>query len=332
MDINKFEIIKELGHGMIGTVYLAKYKKKNYALKIEHILEKDIKKSSSSPVWREIFFSTKFANKYPEQFIKLYKYDIIDNCEHKQKYNININLLDKSVGKRIYNISKSNYCIRKVYSLIEGNFKDIIDLLTKKQLYSFILQYSHIILLLHNNGYAHCDIHYYNIGYVKTNKKFVKILDNKIPTYGYIFNLIDYGFIMNKNNNLNNENRKIYELQYINEYNLHFILEILYDDTDFYNYLIKNKITFNYNELYNIFLESNEYKIVNYLSENNLNCFYIYQILFVEKFQKNVLKNKFKNIIEPKIRGDLFDILYFIKSLGNIYDIIDYYKSKLNIN
>jgi serine/threonine protein kinase len=332
MDINKFKIIKELGHGMIGTVYLAKYKKKKYALKIEHILEEDIKESSSSSVWREIFFSNKFANKYPEQFIKLYKYDIIDNCTHEQTYNINVNLLNKSISKRIRNIAKSNYCIRKVYSLIDGNLKDILDKLTTKQLYSIILQYSYIILLLHNNGYAHCDIHSGNVAYVKTNKKFIEILDNKIPTYGYIVKLIDYGFIMNKNNNLSNENRKIYELQFLNEYNLNFIFDIIYDNTEFYDYLLKNKISYNNNEVYENFLKSDEYKIVKYLAEYDINRFYIYQILFVENFQKSILKNKFKNIIQPKIRGDLFDLLYFIKSYGNINNIINYYKRKLNID
>jgi len=91
---------------MIGTVFLAKYKNKKYALKIEHILEADLKKSSSSQIWREIFFSTKFANKYPEQFIKLYSYDIIDNCTHKQEYSMNVEMImNKKIRDKIYNIA-----------------------------------------------------------------------------------------------------------------------------------------------------------------------------------------------------------------------------------
>ena len=37
-------IKKKLGAGMLGTTYLAEYKNKQYALKIQHILEKDKKK------------------------------------------------------------------------------------------------------------------------------------------------------------------------------------------------------------------------------------------------------------------------------------------------
>jgi hypothetical protein len=332
MDINKFKIIKELGHGMIGTVFLAKYKNKKYALKIEHILEEDRKKSSSSQIWREIFFSTKFANKYPEQFIKLYSYDIIDNCTHKQEYSMNVEMIRyKKIRDKIYNIAKSNLCIRKVYSLIDGVLDDVIDLLSHKQLYSFILQYSYIILLLQKNGYSHGDIHGGNIGYIKTKKKFVKILNYNIPTYGYIFKFIDYGFVKNKKNKLSNENREFHKKFFTIEGNLSFIYSLLYDDYNFYNYLIENKINYNDEELYLNFLKSVEFDTIKYLSNNDYNCFLIYKILFIEKYQKSILKKKFKKVIEPIIRGDLSDILYFLKFYGNIYNIINYFTYKINL-
>ncbi len=60
MSIDDYKIIKELGAGLFGTTYLVEYKEKGisnifkkpkkYALKIEKILEKDIKKSSKSPI------------------------------------------------------------------------------------------------------------------------------------------------------------------------------------------------------------------------------------------------------------------------------------------
>lgn len=333
MDINKFKIIKELGHGMIGTVFLAKYKNKKYALKIEHILKEDIKKSSSSPIWREIFFSKKFANKYPEQFIKLFSYDIIDNCTHKQEYHMNVEMImNKKIRDKIYNIAKSNLCIRKVYSLIDGVLDDIIGSLSRKQLYSFILQYSYIILLLQKNGYSHGDIHGGNIGYVKTKKEFVKILNNNIPTYGYIFNFIDYGFVKNKKNKLSNENKEFHNKLFSYEGNLGFIFTLLYDDIYFYNYLVKHKIKYNEEELYLNFLKSEEFYTIKRLCENDYNRFLIYKILFIEKYQKSILKKKFKEIIQPIMRGDLNDTLYFIKYYGDIYNIINYFKYKLSIN
>ena len=80
MDINKFKLDKKLGSGMFGTTYLAFYKNKKYALKIEKISEKDITFDLSLRDRRDIEFSENFANNYPEQFIYLYKYDLINDC------------------------------------------------------------------------------------------------------------------------------------------------------------------------------------------------------------------------------------------------------------
>lgn len=221
MNINKFKIIKELGHGMNGVVFLTQYKKKKYALKIEHIYEKDIQKTSSSYIWREIFFCEKFANKYPEQFTTLYKYDIISDCDYKHNDNFLLNLKES-----VSDISKSKYCIRRIYDLIDGTINNIIYKLSNKQISSFIIQLSYIIILLQKNGYSHGDIHFGNIGYIKTTKKYVIILNNKILTHGYIFKLIDYGFVKNKENNLYISNKIKYELSFLFEYILINIINI----------------------------------------------------------------------------------------------------------
>ena len=56
--LENIEIIKELGKGMHGTVYLVKDISNNkYAMKVEQIFEKDLIKTTKSPVWREIEFS-----------------------------------------------------------------------------------------------------------------------------------------------------------------------------------------------------------------------------------------------------------------------------------
>ena len=57
----EYKIIKELGYGMIGTVYLIETQEKNYALKIENVLETDLIESSQSRIWREINFCLKFV-------------------------------------------------------------------------------------------------------------------------------------------------------------------------------------------------------------------------------------------------------------------------------
>ena len=61
MDINNVKILKKLGNGMAGIIYLVLINKKRYALKIEKIAKKYVKKNSSSREWREIDFALNFA-------------------------------------------------------------------------------------------------------------------------------------------------------------------------------------------------------------------------------------------------------------------------------
>ncbi len=46
------KIIKKLGEGTLGKTYLVKYKDKKYALKIEHILNNERKKSFKNKIFR----------------------------------------------------------------------------------------------------------------------------------------------------------------------------------------------------------------------------------------------------------------------------------------
>ncbi len=83
--IKNIKTTKFLGKGMFGSVFLAKDrkdKKKKYALKIEHILPKDIKRNFRSPLWREIDFAKFMGKKYPLHFMKLYTYKI-QKCDYQ---------------------------------------------------------------------------------------------------------------------------------------------------------------------------------------------------------------------------------------------------------
>ena len=50
----------------------------------------------------------------------LYNYDIIDNCEHKQDHIWDISFFNNKLQKKFTDLSNSNYCIRKIYSLVDN--------------------------------------------------------------------------------------------------------------------------------------------------------------------------------------------------------------------
>lgn len=48
---------------------------------------------------------------------------------------------------------------------------------------------------MHSNNFYHTDVQWKNIMYKKTNIKSIKILNFNVPTFGYIWSIIDYGDI-----------------------------------------------------------------------------------------------------------------------------------------
>jgi len=321
ISINNFKIIKELGRGMNGTVFLVEYHKKYYALKINKILPENVKYNIKSDTWREINFSIKFANKYPDQFMKLYFYDIIDNCKHEQKYLVNA-----------VKLQKSNYCIRKIYSLIDDELKNVINDLDKKQIYSMIVQLTYCIYLMNTNKYVHADLHSKNIGIIKTDKK-IKIFDKSICTFGYQFIIIDYGSTLHPNFLLNYHELQKYNYYLKNEINTIMIQIITYDkDSDVYKLVTANYKKNNNINVYTNFLKSDEYKLLKNYASTDEDRFYLYQIMFPGSFQKEYLEHlgvKFIKTHMPILKIDLEDILYFFKNKNDLKKIINYFSNKI---
>ena len=206
IDFDKVHIIKELGYGLYGTTYLAKYYNKLYALKIQHILEKDSNKDYNNEIWREMSLYN-YINKLNKEeqlfFTKLYDYSIC-KCEHKQKRDG----LTKSHPnyKKIIKLDKSPWCIKY---LTEYKGKYTLNLfLQKKKIssklaYSFALQIAKIMLTLYKGGYSHNDMHFGNIMVTKTSKKYFILNNKKIPYCGYILSSIDYGEVLHKKFGIN---------------------------------------------------------------------------------------------------------------------------------
>jgi len=195
INFNEIKILKKLGAGMIGTVYLVKYENKKYALKIQKILE-DVKiQNYKHLVWREIDFYNYIntLNLYEQLFFsKLYDYRIIDNCEHIQIRPFKKNFLSNN----------SNTCL-ELLTEYKGN-TTLLEYLTKKSLnisqtYSIIIQICNIVYIAYKGGYSHNDLDNFNNIMINPTKLINFIFLNKeIPFYGIILSAIDYGSVFHK--------------------------------------------------------------------------------------------------------------------------------------
>jgi hypothetical protein len=327
----EYDIIDELGNGMFGTVYKIKYKNNYFAMKIEHILNEDIIKNLKSPQWREIDFINKFAKKYKDQFIQLYNYDFIDSCKHIQKYPVNLKFFDKKDRDKIIKLSKSKTCIRKIYELVDGNVKDLLPKLNHQQIYSFILQTSVIVDILQKAKYIHGDFHSGNIGYIKTDKQFIKYKNIKIPTFGYIFKAIDYGSVMHPKYKLTKDDKNWYKDLYKREL-ISPLLTSLIDLTEYWDYVEDNNIKLNFKKDIKKIEKTDIFKITQLQFPNITNKQYIFnitEILYPDEFQKIILDKKYIKTLVPRLFIDILDIIYLFNINFDPDKIIKYFILKL---
>jgi hypothetical protein len=275
-----------ISYGMKGTVYNSDYNNKSYAYKIEHILKTEMKKQQN-----EINFSLKFANKFPNHFISLYDYQLIKNCNHKQQYSYD---LKQFPDKKYYlKLAKSNLCMAKLYSLIDGTLDSIFDSLNINQKYSLLIQLTYIFYLLHKFKFSHNDIHSKNIGFVKTNQPFIKIFNLKIPLYGYLFKLIDFGNVSTK---INHKQPELFSL-------LFFTI-----NTNLDNYNI------NWKKSDNIIQKSPEFSTISSFINYNFLSYFLFLLIHTDKYY-SIRINK---IISPEFFIPQNQIINIILLMNNL--------------
>jgi hypothetical protein len=334
--IDQVKIIRELGHGMIGTVYLVEYKGKQYALKIEHVLKSDIQESNS-PIWNEIHFAIDVANPNPNHFMKLYDFDFVNSCNLKQEYPMDLEVLPKQKQKYLISLASSPYCIRKLYSLVDSTL-DQVKFNSLQERYSFIIQLLYILYLMEQKGYVHGDFHSGNIGVIQTNKKYINILGHRIPTFGKLFQAIDYGSVLNKNTldpkkrvmGLPETQKDIYDWASIED-KLRLMTRFV-NNNSFWNYVEKNNISIPmYMDQMDLVLKSKENELLSEFVDDPTLKLELYKILFPESFQKLLLDKQYKKYYPVKYEIPLEDLLYFMINFQDTRLLLDYFISKASL-
>ena len=328
--LDNIKIINPLGTGMHGTVYLVKNKKnqKEYAMKVEQIMERDMKQSSTSPVWREINFAKTMATKYPNQFMKIYYY------ENKKCSYVHILPPEKCDSmaaneKKYYEeLFASPYCSIKLTSIVDEMLHNIIYKLDDKRIIlDLFIQVVYICYLIHKYGYYHRDLHPKNIGviYTKNKNKTIKILDRKIPTHGYLLSAIDYGMAIHSkyelepweadalkygNDLYNNFYKIVFKIMLKNmieqypDKNINELVPIADDDAQILEPYLKN-----------IMVDNTEYVKKQYEYFQEL----LYKIVFFDKFQEQMGINEKVELFEfiP-----ITSVKYIVKHFHNLEKIL----------
>ena len=337
----KYKIIETLGSGVVGTTYKVEINKKYYALKINKISHEDATKISKAnknitsdvldlQVLREIFFA-KRMNSVPNHLMKIYKYKIKKNCKHIQPFHLYRNQ-DKDVDNWMNELDKSKYCIEYVLDLKDGILYNIIDQLTSNQIYSMVIQITYAIYLMHSKEFYHCDIHSENIAYVKTDIEYLNIFDYQIPTFGYIYSLIDYGAIRSREFKFRDDDIKFFEHP-INKLrdNYRFISSTM--THKLFKYMEKNNIQFN--EFKKNVINTNEFNQL--FLQYPLNSFDSILPLLHSSYPDVVLNligidqnySKYNEFSKCYLTKD--QVLYFLTNIDNPTKIVAYFYNLLDM-
>ena len=322
------KIIKKIGHGVFGITYLIKHKNKKYAMKIQKILPFQLKKSLDNNIWREIYFAKRMS-KYPDQFCYLYCYKIINECIHLQpKPEFKPN---KWLKEYLTALDDSHYCMKLIYDLKDGNVDDLFwnKKMTTKQIYSYIAQITYAIYLMGKNHFTHTDIHSRNITYKKTDKKYIKLGNTKVRTYGYLYSIIDYGEILHPRfKNLSDR-----EINVLNDDTLdinNFIHGLLIGlNSGLWNLITHDKLK-NIDKIKKIVQKSKEYKKIKQeynIEEFNDNVFNLFEGIYPElvlKFAgiKKILSKYKRRLIS------INDYIFMWENKRNLVKTIKYFADK----
>jgi serine/threonine protein kinase len=172
MDFSKIKVIKKLGAGMWGTVYLIDYENKKYAMKVQKILEEEKSRNPKFPIWRELLFFND-VNKMPRDaqkfFCRLHGYKI-QECG-KYKHIRPKNVPENSIFvKKFKEMNTSNICVVLVMDYL-GSISLYDYLQTSppaKKIYTILLQICKINKIMSDMKYSHNDLHPSNLMVTQT--------------------------------------------------------------------------------------------------------------------------------------------------------------------
>jgi serine/threonine protein kinase len=167
------KIIKKLGSGMMGIVYLTNIDGKQAVTKIEKY---DGDLTTKSPFIRQLIFNDKVARLYPDRFVTLVSSGSVNDCKLKNKFKNS-----SSENSSDENFDKCS--ILSYQPVLKYTLEDILEKLTPKKKLKIFKILETTISIMNENGFVHREIHTENIMCDKSLDKWY---------------LIDYGSVKHK--------------------------------------------------------------------------------------------------------------------------------------
>ena len=302
----------EINKGRNGTVFRVTKGSKIYALKKQKIpediaLELNLKfknkitiSDTTNNYLREIYFNKFINKKSKKHFAVLYKYKI-EESDFQHVLNDSYLNIKPDRKEKNDNNNKSKYTLTYLYDIKDGDLDSIFKILNRNQFISMLIQILYALYLMHINDFFHNDISLKNICYKKTELPYIKIFNFKIPTYGYIYSLIDFTSVTSIN--FKYDDSKLLSMYLTNNSlndNISLIVFLLNNDNfvDFLNKSIKNRIN-DFKKYNNILLNKKIY------DED------------IEYFNKKIINFE--------------EIKYYIRNIYNEKKLISYFYNKLNL-
>ena len=327
-----FIIDKFLNEGLMGKVFLVHKGRKQYAMKIEYITGKDDRYLKN-----ELQFHQDVSRHYPDQFTQLISSRIIYNC--KAEAPPTRDWLTKHELDWLNQLRSSGVCVEKVYSLVDTTLDKVpLEHMSLPQLYSALIQMLYIVYLFESHNYVHGDFHHGNIGILHVpKKKHVQIFEHSIPTFGSLYQAIDYGGVLHKNRasktHLYQQREDVTEYQHFRDHSIvdkQGIISSMYSEKPFWDFIDKYHVPMkSYEHDLDLILRQEEMNTIKPLSKHSYVRFDLFKLLFPKQFQQLILGSYFKKTISLPMRIPLEDILFCYINLDNTKLIIEYLIQRL---
>jgi hypothetical protein len=180
------------------------------------------------------------------------------------------------------------------------------------------------------HGYVHRDLHSGNIACSQTNKKTIQLLNKSIPTFGYIYSVIDYGLITHKKFDLTIKEKKILS----ESSDVISIIYLTFENKvwNFVNKLMKRdkKFRIDFVSVFANFKKTTYFDMISKLTNHKELQMLLFELIFPEHHQIILLKEHYPGkYVKPYIKISFDDLLYMISHYDNPKKIADHFLSKL---